>query len=164
MMAVITFRDSVRPRDEAAVAKIISSSGFFNFDELRVAVELVGERLVHGLSSGYHFIFIEDAGNTVGYSCFGPIPMTRSSWDLYWIAIRDDMRGGGFGRMLMRETEKVVKELGGTKVYADTSSREQYTPTRAFYEKSGYAAEAVLADYYAPGDSKAIYSKSLKEG
>jgi len=161
-MSVITFRDTVRPEDEAAVAKIVSSTGFFNLDELRVAVELVGERLMRGLTSGYRFVFAEDSARMIGYACYGPIPMTRSSWDLYWIAVRDELRGNGYGRMLMREVERAVHEHGGERIYIDTSSRAQYAPTRAFYESCGYTAEATLSDFYAPGDSRTIFSKPVK--
>jgi len=163
-MDVISFRDFVRPGDKATVARIVSSSGFFSYDEIRVAVELVGETLMHGSSSGYRFVFAEDQSSVTGYACYGPIPMTRSSWDLYWIAVRDDLRGGGIGRMLMQEVEKSVLEHGGRKIFIDTSSRAQYEPTREYYERCGYVAEAVLTDFYAPGDSKSIYSKTLNDG
>jgi hypothetical protein len=37
----------------------------------------------------------------------------------------------------------------------------QYASTRAFYEDCGYRLEAVLADFYAAGDGKVVYCKSL---
>jgi len=46
-------------------------------------------------------------------------------------------------------------------VYADTSSRPQYEPTRAFYLSCGYVQEAFLADFYSPGDGKVIFVKPL---
>ena len=50
---------------------------------------------------------------------------------------------------------------GARRVYVDTSSRSQYEPTRAFYLACGYAREAFLADFYAPGDGKVIFVKAL---
>ena len=50
-----------------------------------------------------------------------------------------------------------TKNLGGTAVYAETSERELYAPTRHFYESCGYEKEAVLKDFYDVGDSKAVY-------
>jgi len=44
----------------------------------------------------------------------------------------------------------------------DTSQRAEYASTRIFYENSGYRLEALLKDFYAPGDGKAIYCKVLK--
>ena len=52
-------------------------------------------------------------------------------------------------------------QAGGRRVYVETSGRAQYEPTRRFYEACGYAREAVLTDFYAPGDDKVIYGQSL---
>jgi hypothetical protein len=46
-------------------------------------------------------------------------------------------------------------------VYAETSSRPQYEPTRSFYRACGYRLEARLEDFYAPGDGKVIFLKVL---
>ncbi len=50
---------------------------------------------------------------------------------------------------------------GARRIYADTSSRPQYEPTRAFYLACGYTQEALLADFYAAGDGKVIFVKIL---
>jgi hypothetical protein len=47
-------------------------------------------------------------------------------------------------------------------VYVETSSRDQYEPTRRFYLKCGYRVDAVLEDFYAPGDGKVIFVKALR--
>jgi hypothetical protein len=57
--------------------------------------------------------------------------------------------------------EQRIPELGGTRIYVETSSRAQYEPTRAFYERRAYRKEVVLEDFYAPGDGKVIYVKSV---
>ena len=44
-------------------------------------------------------------------------------------------------------------------MYAETSSRALYEPTRAFYERCGYRAEARMEAFYAPGDDKIVYMK-----
>ncbi|MBL8851541.1 MAG: hypothetical protein JNG89_17790, partial [Planctomycetaceae bacterium] len=56
-------------------------------------------------------------------------------------------------------TERLIAKRGGRRVYAETSGREQYAPTRAFYERCGYQREATLKDFYAPGDDKVVYGK-----
>ena len=50
---------------------------------------------------------------------------------------------------------------GGSRVYVETSSREQYLPTRAVYERCGYHVGATLDDFYAPGDGKVIFVRVL---
>jgi len=37
----------------------------------------------------------------------------------------------------------------------------EYAPTRAFYERRGYAAVARIPDFYAPGDDQVVYTKAI---
>lgn len=158
----VDYRDTVQKGDLQAVREIIASSGFFSGSEEETAVELVEERLRKGDASGYFFLFVEEAGSVLGYTCFGPIACTLSSYDLYWIALRDAFRGKGMGKGLLQRAEVEIGRMGGTRIYVETSSRDQYLPTRRFYEKAGYGAEAVLKDFYAPGDHKVVYVKALQ--
>jgi GNAT superfamily N-acetyltransferase len=138
------------------------STGFFHPEEVLIAVELVEERLKKGEQSGYHFIFAEERpGHAVGYTCFGPTPGTRSSFDLYWIVVREDRQGRGIGKALLAQTEAAIVLSGGSRIYVETSSRDLYEPTRSFYLASGYHREAFLEDFYSPGDGKIIYVKKL---
>jgi GNAT superfamily N-acetyltransferase len=155
----IHWRATVQPSDSDSVLTIVASSGFFTPEEVRIAAELVGERLIKGPASGYHFLFAEQARGVLGYACFGPIPGTRSSFDLYWIAVRQERRRAGLGRELLARSEEAMACMGGERVYVETSSRLVYAPTRVFYTSCGYRQEALLTDFYAPGDSKLIYVK-----
>lgn len=161
MKELLTFRQEVLQSDAQHVRELTTSTGFFMDAEIDVAVELVEERLSKGESSGYYFVFAEQGGRVVGYTCFGPIPCTMASFDLYWIAVHDSCRGQGIGKALMRKSEECIAAMGGTRVYIETSSRAQYVPTRQFYFACGYQEAAVLADFYAPGDGKVIYLKVL---
>lgn len=124
-------------------------------------MELVRERLARGPASGYEYVIAEEDGRLAGYACFGPIPCTSASFDLYWIAVHPEFQGRGLGRRLIEESERLAAAAGGTRLYLDTSHREQYVGTRAFYEHCGFRLETVLEDFYAPGDGKAIYCKEL---
>ncbi len=158
----LSYRDLVSPADRETVKVIIESTGFFNPEEQGIAVELVDERLSKGLQSGYHFLFCEEEGSHVlGYTCFGHIPGTASSFDLYWIAVHRRYQGQGIGRGLLVSSETAVRAMDGSRIYIETSSRGLYQPTQAFYERSGYTREAVLEDFYARNDSKIIYTKIL---
>jgi ribosomal protein S18 acetylase RimI-like enzyme len=148
-------------QDREVVRAIVCSTGFFSPEEVDIAVELVDEALARGEASGYHFVFLESAGEMLGYACFGPIPATEASWDLYWIAVHERCRGAGHGRWLLREAERAIAARGGRRVWIDTSSRAQYASTRAFYERCGYARAALLEDFYRPGDGKVIYCRAL---
>lgn len=158
------FRCDPEDSDRQAVLSVVAATGFFSRDEEDIAVELVEEALAKGPDSGYLFLFADRpgyAGELRGYTCFGPIPGTRSSFDLYWIAVAPDEQGNGLGGQLILETENAARALGATRMYADTSGQKKYAPTRAFYERMGYVPEAVLKDFFAPGDDKVMYSKTL---
>jgi len=155
------FRRQATSADRQRVRAMVASTGFFTPEEVALAVELVDERLAKGPASGYEFVFAEIDGRTVGYACYGRIPATQASFDLYWIAVAASMQGTGIGGRLMREVERLVREEGATMLYIDTSGKAQYAPTRAFYEKSGFDQAAVLPDFFAPGDAKVIYVKAV---
>lgn len=157
----IRFRHDVEAADPDRVRRLAEITGFFNPAEVDIAEELVRERLQKGDDSGYCFILAEHFGRLAGYLCYGPIPATRESYDLYWIAVHPDFQGRGLGRNLLRKMETLIAKAGGGRIYADTSQRLQYASTRAFYESRGFSLAAVLTDFYAPGDGKAIYCKSL---
>lgn len=147
--------------DPTAVKRLAEATGYFSTVETEVAQELVNERLSKGPESGYHFVFAELAGKLAGYACYGPVPLTASSYDLYWIVVSPEFQGRGLGRIMLQEAERLARQTGGTRLYADTSGRAQYGSTRAFYERVGFRREALLEDFYAPGDDKVIYSKRL---
>lgn len=155
----VEIRQILRPSDLKAIREIVISSNFFNTEEIAVAIELIEERLAKGEASGYYFLFADLSNRTVAYSCYGPIPGTAASFDLYWIAVHNDVRGQGFGKFLLQATEQAIKKMGGRRIYVETSSRAQYTPTRGFYQSCDYDLEAVLQDFYAPGDAKCIFVK-----
>lgn len=160
-MSELSFRTDVRSSDPDAVRRIVDSTGFFYPYEVDVAVELVDAHLAEGEASGYHFVFAELGGETVGYGCVGPIACTQSSFDFFWIAVHASCRGRGVGRRLVEACEARMRELGASRVYVETSGREQYAPTRHFYLACGYHEAAVFPDFYGPGDAKVVYLKVL---
>jgi ribosomal protein S18 acetylase RimI-like enzyme len=158
----LRFRQKVATSDREAVKDIVASTGFFNQEEVLIAVELVDEFLQKGTQSGYKFLFCGDEGGAVlGYTCYGQVPGTKESFDLYWIVVSRQSQRKGIGHKLLSRTEKGIEGMGGSRIYIETSSRELYRPTRAFYSGAGYVQEALLKDFYAPGDSKIIYVKEL---
>lgn len=159
----ITFRTVPCQADSVAIRAIVASTGVFRSDEVDIAVELIDERLQKGIASGYFFVFAEIAGIVVGYTCFGPIPCTIASFDLYWIAVAKEHHGKKIGSRLMQETEKHIITMSGKNTYIETSSRSDYLSTRTFYLRQGYVHEATINNFYDDGDDKLIYSKSLRK-
>lgn len=155
------FRTEAKASDVQDIKDILESSGFFYSFEIDVAIELIEDRLEKGEKSDYSFLFYEKDGKLVAYTCFSLIPCTISSFDIYWIAVHNDYRGHGLGKSIMAKTEEIIQKMGGKKMYIETSGREQYKPTRLFYEACGYKPEATLKDFYDLGDDKIIEVKDV---
>ena len=117
------------------------------------------DRLANGEASHYRFLVGEMDGRVACYACWGPIPGTVASADLYWIVVHPDFQGRRAGTALLRAAEEWMAAAGRTRVYVETSTRPQYLPTRAFYAACGYQLVSELEDFYAPGDGKATFLK-----
>ena len=158
----LSFRETPLRDDLEKVRTMVAATGFFSDEEIEISAELVRERLSRGVESGYYFLFAENGdGKLVGYTCYGPVTGTESSFDLYWIVVDNDFQGCGTGKILDAKTMELVGDLGGTRIYAETFSRKQYEPTREFYRKAGYHETACLEDFYSPGDGKIIFVKKV---
>lgn len=157
----LIFRTIPQERDISRVREIVESTGFFYDHEIEIAAELVEERFNGGESTGYYFVFAEADGITVAYSCYGPITMSKTSFDLYWIVTHNDFRGKGIGKKVLEETCRRAREMGCSIIIAETSGLPHYEPTRAFYNSNRFELEAKLKDFYAMGDDKLFYTKRI---
>ena len=152
----------IEARDREAVRALVAGTGVFKPHEIDVAMELVDIALGKPEQDDYHpYVLVEEDGTVVSYACFGKNPMTRATFDLYWLATRADRMGKGYGKRIVSFVEEEVRRRGGRLLVIETSSKESYGETRAFYEKIGCTLGARLRDYYDAGDDKLIYLKYL---
>jgi len=124
---------------------------------------MAGEMLDEALDGedDYRFLGAFDADLLVGYACWGPTPGTAGTYDLYWIAVDQSRQGHGIGTQLVNAVEQQLHAESGRLLVVETSSRDDYTPTRRFYERRSYQRSATIPGYYAPGDDLVIYTKDL---
>ncbi len=148
--------------DREKISEILNNTGVFNTQEITVAMEMVDEALAKN-NGGDCPVFCchDDENRFVGYICFGAVPMTDFAYDLYWIVVDKNARRKGAATELVRFMEKRIAELGGEKIYVDTSSTSPYEAARAFYKRQGYSAVCVLDDFYRKGDNKIIFMKDI---
>jgi ribosomal protein S18 acetylase RimI-like enzyme len=168
MTASVTPR--VRPAsaaDRVGLLAILASDQTFQQDERAVALELIDAAL-NG-SPDYVVRVAEPATPNVaaptpalaGYVCFGPTPMTESTWDLYWIVVHAAARGRGAAQALVHAMEAELRQLGAKAVRVETSETEGYGAARKLYARLEYPVASVLADFYRPGDALITYYKRL---
>lgn len=163
MSEKITFRTKTVAEDIGSIRKLVKETGFFRSDEVDIAAELVEESVKKGEKSGYHFIIAEVKNQVIGYTCYGPIPCSLLSWDLYWIVTERTWQGKGIGSRLLKMTENNIKASGGKNIVIETSSKELYAPTQHFYDKNGYHLKARFEDFYDAGDDKLVFMKKMQE-
>lgn len=163
MAASLQFRSQLQASDIELVTQVTRETGFFSDEEVDMARELATLNVTQGEVRSEYYFLVEDGPNGISaYACYGPIPGTRTSFDLYWIVVSPTLQGQGVGRALVHAVEQRVAAAGGRRLYADTSSREQYAPTRAFYERAGFEHAAFLDDFYADGDGKVIFVRKIQ--
>jgi ribosomal protein S18 acetylase RimI-like enzyme len=156
---------SVRPvgrAQRARLEEITAATGLFRPDEVAIALELFDDALSG--DDDYRFLGAYARDELVGYVCWGPTPATQGTYDLYWIVVDPARQGRGVGTALLRAVEARLAAEAARLVVVETSSRPDYAPTRAFYERRGYTRAATLPGYYAPGDDLVIYLKDLAHG
>ena len=156
MTQIIRFSEQ---KDIKPVLRFLDETKFFRPDEMIIADEVITDAATKGPGGHYKSYVLEQKGNVVGWVCWGPTPCTVGSFDIYWLGVAPSCQGQGLGRKLMDFAEEQIRIGGGRLYIVETSGRESYLPTRAFYERIGYTVAAVVQDFYAPGDDKIIYTK-----
>ncbi len=159
--ADVTLR-APRFEDREPIEAILKATGVFYDDEVGVALELLDVALDRPGQTDYIFLCAESEGRLTGYACYGPVPMTDRTYDLYWIAVDPRLHGRGVGRALMEAVEEDLKGRSARKLFIETGGREAYAPTRRFYEAIGYRIAATLPGFYRTGDDKVVFSKDLR--
>lgn len=146
--------------DRARIAEILERVGKFNPAEVACALELVDSCLHNPNHPDYRVAVAESTSAGVcGYACWGPTPLTRGTYDLYWIAADPAVQGQGVGRALMSHVEASVRGLGGRLLVAETSSKDSYVGTVSFYRRLGYEEVSRIRDFYDRGDDRLVFVK-----
>lgn len=100
-------------------------------------------------------------GEAVGFCYSVPEQLTEGTWNMLAMAVLPSKQGSGVGGALVKELESLLRKQGQRILIADTSGVDEFAETREFYRKNGYTEEARIRDYWAAGDDKIIFWKSL---
>lgn len=157
---MITIRP-ILPEDATPIMQIAAAEPLFTAEEVDCVEELLRDYFGRPDHNGYFFLTAQFDGKVAGFACYGPKALTSGTYDLYWIAVGRDFARRGVGRALMAHVEAAVRQLSGRLILVDTSGKQAYTATRAFYESLGYSRVATIPEFYAPGDDLVIYLRRV---
>lgn len=135
------------------------ASAFFTEEEVACVHELLDIYLHRPGQREYTFLSCEDGNRVVGFACYGPTPLTKATFNLYWICVDRDDRKHGVGSSLLANIEDRVRQHGGSLLLVETSSQPAYVPARRFYSAHGFHRVARIQDFYSEGDDLLVYSK-----
>src|SRR5262245_49707108 len=150
-----------RPEDSEALARLAEGTGVFKPLEIATLRELLSDLFSGKAEPDHRCHTLLEGDKIVGFEYHAPIPMTEGSWHLYWIAVDSPGQTRGRGARLLKAVEEDIRSQGGRMLFIETSALPHYERTRQFYLKHGCEKEAVLRDYYAPGDDMVVFRKSL---
>lgn len=153
------------PLDRSKILHILKATRAFNNKEILVALEVFDDAFKFKDGDDYTLVCaLDNAENLTGYICFGSIPMTDTSYDLYWIAVDPIYEKKGIGSELITYAEAMIAQQGGRQIFIETSSTQPYEKARSFYRKHGYEIVSILEDFYRIGDDKLTYVKKISSG
>jgi ribosomal protein S18 acetylase RimI-like enzyme len=150
------------PADTPILLELAKETGVFKPHEIEALQEVLDDYHGGNRDAGHISVTCEQNGAIVGFAYYAPASMTVCSWYLYWIAVRKGTQAKGVGSRLLKHVENDIHSRQAEGIlFIETSSLPHYELTRRFYLKHGYEQEAVLRDYYAPGDSMVVFRKLL---
>lgn len=150
----------LRIEDRGPLQQMLYKIPSFDHEDQAIAMELISFALETKAQKDYSFIVaVNDNDKSIGYVCFGPTPLTKGSYSLYWIAVDPEYAGRGIGTRLLKAAEENVHANQGRMILIETSSSQNYAATRHFYLKNGYALVETIPDFYRSGEDRVTYLK-----
>jgi len=146
----------------SACAEIARRTGAFTASEMEVLREVLDEWLE---TRGMEYLLnlkVNEKAEIEGFVLFGKAPMTRFSWDIYWIVVDADKQGRGIGKSLIEAVQKrALHDKDRAILRIETSGKPSYESQRRFYESCGFSVAGRILDFYAPGDDLLTFVKTI---
>ena len=143
--------------DIAALQEVLNGTELFPSEMLP---DMVGSFLSNDESSDI-WLTCEANGKAVGFCYAVPEELAEGTWNMLAIAILPTEQGNGCGGAIVKDLEAELHERGQRILIADTSGTDEFAQTREFYRKNGYSEEARIRDFWAAGDDKVVFWKSI---
>lgn len=142
----------------ASLLAIIKASGQFDSD----ALSHVASTLDAHFENPTDAIWLTALdGEPVGVAYCAPEPVTSGTWNLLLLWMKDGFEGKGFGKAVVSEVEKILRERKARLLIVETSQLPEFESARTFYNNYGFQLEAEVKNFFDAGDNKLIYTKPM---
>lgn len=124
--------------------------------------EMLDDMIAPFLAGQDQSIWLTGAAGEPSFVAYcAPEQMTEGTWNLYLIAVNPGLQSKGYGRQVMNYLERHLAAQGERVLLVETSGLPEFERTRAFYHQCGYTEEARIREFYAAGEDKVVFWKSL---
>jgi ribosomal protein S18 acetylase RimI-like enzyme len=114
------------------------------------------------VASEYFVLCDEPGDDRVGLSgLYRPLWVDAAILFLGWFCVRPSRQGQGLGRLLLEATMQLAVERGVSRLLIETSP--DAGAAGSLYAKFGFEASGSVPDYFGPGCSLLLLSRSLIE-
>jgi GNAT superfamily N-acetyltransferase len=150
-------------RDETSKLVTLGvETGLFSEDEANALLrDTLDAFHSHALGTGHRVLVAEHLGEPLGWVYFAPKEAPQGVWDLWWIGVAPKHHGTGVGSALLLRVEQEVRAAAGRLLLIETSALPKLASTRAFYARRGYRECGAVPNFYASGDGKVTFAKTL---
>lgn len=156
--------EPIQERERQALLSLAVSTGLFTPADAEGLLGGVLDSLAAGeLPVGHAAIACREShdGPAVGWSYFAPDPYAEKIWNVWWIGVSPSHHGEGVGQAILSHVEQAAAASGARVIVIETSDQAPLARARKFYLKFGYEERGRIPDFYAEGDSKVIFSRSV---
>ena len=148
----------LEPKHLESVIKLVRASGLFDVEGIKQINQCLAEHIA-GNNALWFLAF--DNETPLGIVYCTPEPMTEGTWNILMLVIAPAFQRQGHGQSLISHVEKSLEARGERLIIVETSSLGEFEKARSFYLKCGYVEAARIQNFYAKGDDKIVFSKSL---
>src|SRR3954467_2358608 len=92
------------PDDVPRLLELTAATGAFKADEVEALGEVFDDFFAGIAEEGDHCATLEGSAGLEGFVYFGPDGIADGTWELWWIVVRKDTHGRGYGKKLLRYT------------------------------------------------------------
>lgn len=154
----------IRNNERDAMLGLAVDTGLFTVKEAEDLLGSVLDSLANAeLPEGHTAVVCREHpdGPAIGWSYFAPDQYAEHVWNVWWIGVCPNHHGAGAAQALLSHVERAAAASGARVIIIETSDQTALARARSFYTKLGYAERGRIPDFYATGESKVVFSRSL---